>query len=133
MFLCGSFFVHGAREFHVRGRVAHRGENSSNLQDDEIHALLAERLQAKLSRDFNTADGIQAELIENGVYVHDGFKQWRADGVPFGNRTDEQDWSWFLQKVDETQDRCQSAQEAERRGAQKGDRGEGTQAPGRRV
>ena len=59
------------------------GENTSNLQDDEIHALLAERLQAKLSRDFNTADGIQAELIENGVYVHDGFKQWRADGVPF--------------------------------------------------
>ena len=64
------------------------GDNTSNLQDDEIHALLAERLQAKLSRDFNTADGIQAELIENGVYVHDGFKQWRADGVPFETISD---------------------------------------------
>ena len=64
------------------------GENSSKLQDDEINALLAERLQAKLSRDFNTADGIQAELIENGVYVHDGYKQWRADGVPFETISD---------------------------------------------
>lgn len=59
------------------------GDIASSFAEEEIHQLLAERLQAKLARDFNTADDIQAELISNGVYVHDGLKQWRADGVPF--------------------------------------------------
>lgn len=59
--------------------------NSSTLSDTEIHELLATRLQAKLRRDFQTADGIQFDLIDAGVYVHDGNKEWRADGIPFGD------------------------------------------------
>lgn len=47
--------------------------------------MLAERLQAKMSRNFQVADSIQMELIESGVFVHDGMKAWRADGVPYGN------------------------------------------------
>jgi len=61
------------------------GPNQTSLSDEEIHGLIAERLQAKLSRDFNTADRIQSELLQSGVYVHDGMKEWRADGVPFGD------------------------------------------------
>ena len=61
------------------------GANASSLSEDEIHAMIAERLQAKLGRDFQTADRIQYELLNSGVYVHDGMKEWRADGVPFGD------------------------------------------------
>jgi len=61
------------------------GANTSTLTEPEIHELLADRLQAKLRRDFDTADGIQYTLIEAGVFVHDGNKEWRADGIPFGD------------------------------------------------
>eukprot|EP00521_Asterionellopsis_glacialis_P012310 CAMPEP_0195308814 /NCGR_PEP_ID=MMETSP0707-20130614/38422_1 /TAXON_ID=33640 /ORGANISM="Asterionellopsis glacialis, Strain CCMP134" /LENGTH=703 /DNA_ID=CAMNT_0040373101 /DNA_START=114 /DNA_END=2226 /DNA_ORIENTATION=- len=61
------------------------GPNQTSLADEEIHGLIAERLQAKLNRDFNTADRIQVDLLDSGVYVHDGMKEWRADGVPFGD------------------------------------------------
>mmetsp|Transcript_28843 Transcript_28843/g.42565 ORF Transcript_28843/g.42565 Transcript_28843/m.42565 type:complete len:846 (-) Transcript_28843:18-2555(-) len=57
--------------------------NNSDLSDDQIHSLLAERLQAKFSRDYNVADSIQNQLIDSGVFVHDGLKEWRADGEPF--------------------------------------------------
>ena len=53
-----------------------------------LHRLLAERLQAKMSRNFEVADGIQNDLIEAGVFVHDGLKEWRSDGVPFGDMGD---------------------------------------------
>ena len=36
-----------------------------------------------MARDFRNADAIQQELLQGGVYVHDGFKQWRADGTNF--------------------------------------------------
>jgi len=42
-------------------------------------------LQAKFSRDFRTADAIQMELIDGGVFVHDGMKEGRADGIPYGS------------------------------------------------
>jgi cysteinyl-tRNA synthetase len=45
--------------------------------------MLANRLQAKFARDFHTADSIQTTLIEGGVFVHDGKKEYRTDGVPF--------------------------------------------------
>ncbi|GMI11102.1 hypothetical protein TrRE_jg448, partial [Triparma retinervis] len=55
---------------------------------DSINALLAERLQAKLSRDFHTADGIQVRLQEElDVIVHDGYKEWRGDGSDFAYKT----------------------------------------------
>jgi hypothetical protein len=61
------------------------GPNTSNLNEDKIHELLADRLQAKMSRAFAEADRIQYVLIDAGVFVHDGRKEWRADGVPFGD------------------------------------------------
>jgi cysteinyl-tRNA synthetase len=61
------------------------GPNTSNLSELDIHAMLAERLEAKLGRQFNVADRIQADLIQGGVFVHDGRKEWRADGIAFGD------------------------------------------------
>ncbi len=61
------------------------GPNTSSLSVEEIHGLLAERLQAKMSRNFNVADSIQMDLIDAGVFVHDGMKEWRSDGVAFGD------------------------------------------------
>ena len=60
------------------------GPNSSTLTDDEIFALIADRRQAQRDRDFEEADNIRHQLKVSGVYVEDGLKQWRADGVPFG-------------------------------------------------
>ena len=61
------------------------GPNVSSLSDEQIHKLLAERLQAKMSRSFDIADRIQMQLIDSGVYVHDALKEWRADGIPYGD------------------------------------------------
>lgn len=47
----------------------------------QVDALLAARLTAKLSRDFQTADAIRDELRDLGVIMHDGTKMWRGDGV----------------------------------------------------
>jgi len=66
-------------------------KDTSDLSDerlDEINSLLAERLQAKLSRDFGTADAIQIKLQQElDVIVHDGYKEWRGDGTDFAFKT----------------------------------------------
>jgi len=61
------------------------GPNQSALSEQDIHDMLAERLQCKLARNFRVADAIQNELYQNGVFVHDGMKEWRADGIGFGD------------------------------------------------
>ena len=61
------------------------------LTEPEIDSLLAERLQAKMSRDFDTADEIQKHLKDQGVLVMDGFKQWRADGKEW-ERSQRAEW-----------------------------------------
>ena len=63
---------------------ADSGSNNSKFSESEIHELLSERLQAKFAREFRVADSIQMELIDGGVFVHDGLKEWRADGMPYG-------------------------------------------------
>lgn len=79
----------GSRDFGPNGHDYHlsedAGENASGLSEEDIHGLLAERLQAKMRRNFDVADSIQTNLINEGVYVHDGMKEWRADGIPFGD------------------------------------------------
>lgn len=70
---------------HDYRRSSDAGPNTSDFSEDEIHNLIAQRLQAKLSRNFNKADELQAQLLSNGVYVHDARKEWRADGIPFGD------------------------------------------------
>lgn len=57
--------------------------NNSMFTESDIHILLANRLQAKFDRDFPTADAIQMELINGGVYIQDELREWRADGVPY--------------------------------------------------
>ena len=61
--------------------------NNSMFAESDIHTLLAKRLQAKFDRDFRTADAIQMELINGGVYIQDELREWRADGVPYDNNS----------------------------------------------
>ncbi|MGK3755613.1 MAG: hypothetical protein ACI8RD_007923 [Bacillariaceae sp.] len=70
---------------HDYKQTKESGPNTSGFSEQEIHNMLAERLVAKLSRDFGTADSIQTDLVARGVFVHDGTKEWRFDGVPYGN------------------------------------------------
>merc|ERR1719232_2591572 len=59
------------------------GPNSSPLTDDEINRLIADRLACKMAREFEDADEILDILRQNGIYINDGSKEWRADGVEF--------------------------------------------------
>lgn len=77
-----------------QGRQAHiklfkqcpdSGPNTSTFSDEEVVNMVAVRRQAQLDRDFKTADTIRYNLKNAGVYVEDGLKEWRADGVPFGS------------------------------------------------
>lgn len=61
------------------------GPNVSSMSEAEIHARIAERLQCKMSRIFRDADAIQMDLEKIGVYIHDGKKEWRADGESYGD------------------------------------------------
>eukprot|EP00977_Amphora_coffeiformis_P020193 scaffold8005_cov275-Amphora_coffeaeformis.AAC.11 len=61
------------------------GDNTSPLSDAQIHAQIAERLRCKMTRNFRDADAIQGELERAGVYIHDGRKEWRADGERYGD------------------------------------------------
>eukprot|EP01043_Picozoa_sp_COSAG02_P010386 COSAG02_NODE_364_length_23758_cov_17.250011_9_plen_70_part_00 len=45
-----------------------------------MNGLIAERMQAKMKRDFGTADQIQSELSAMGVEVWDKEKTWAAGG-----------------------------------------------------
>jgi cysteinyl-tRNA synthetase len=47
---------------------------ASSLSEPEIHSMIAQRLKAKMSRNFDRADNIQRDLIDSGVFVHDGMK-----------------------------------------------------------
>ena len=59
------------------------GPISSQMAERSIHNKVAERLVAKMNRDFETADRVQLELAEEGVFINDRTKEWRADGVRF--------------------------------------------------
>ncbi|GMI59200.1 hypothetical protein ScalyP_jg5785 [Parmales sp. scaly parma] len=72
------------------GPFGHDYERSNGDKTDideakmgEINDKIKARLEAKLARDFDTADGIKAELLDMGIELHDGKKQWRADGEDF--------------------------------------------------
>lgn len=59
------------------------GPNSSRMTEAAIHRMVAQRLMAKMNRDFEVADKLQAEMAEDGIFVNDRTKEWRADGVMF--------------------------------------------------
>lgn len=50
---------------------------------NEIHSLIAKRLEFKLIKKYSKADEIRKHLHNNGVRIHDKLKQWRADGGIF--------------------------------------------------
>ena len=57
------------------------GQDNGSTQVDEatVNALLAERMRAKMSRDFSTADRIRDELQRmHGVEVFDKERTWKA-------------------------------------------------------
>jgi hypothetical protein len=74
------FGVHGHDYAQVVSTII---SSSCHLSEPEIHEKIAQRLECKLSRRFRDADAIQQELADAGVYLHDGRKEWRADGERF--------------------------------------------------
>ncbi|KAL3936459.1 MAG: hypothetical protein SGBAC_008224 [Bacillariaceae sp.] len=68
---------------HDYNLAENAGPSQSTLSEPEIHQKLAERLQCKLKRDYNTADRLQAELLKEGVVLNDKKRLWRADGAAF--------------------------------------------------
>ena len=64
---------------------------SCQLSENEIHSLLAERLQCKLDRNYKKADNIQHMMWDAGVRIHDGKRQWRYDGGSFSDDDDGSD------------------------------------------
>ena len=64
---------------------ADAGPIAVDVSESEINAMIAARLRAKMSRNFEEADEIQVQLTDAGVFVHDARKEWRADGIMFGD------------------------------------------------
>jgi hypothetical protein len=46
----------------------------------EIHSLLSRRCQSRLQGKYEEADAVRFDMELNGLHVHDGLMQWRADG-----------------------------------------------------
>ena len=50
----------------------------------QVHEKIRLRMEAKLAKDYVTADSLKEELITAyGVTIDDGRKEWRADGLSF--------------------------------------------------
>ncbi|KAJ1624259.1 hypothetical protein T492DRAFT_1048473 [Pavlovales sp. CCMP2436] len=76
------------RNFGPLGHDYTRADNDVSpmmeAQVKAVNALLASRLAAKMSRDFDGADADLRELKEvHRVFVNDKLKGWRADGLAF--------------------------------------------------
>lgn len=54
--------------------------DACRFTEDQIHLLLYKRQECKHRRQFAEADKILVGLNQNGVYVHDKRREWRADG-----------------------------------------------------
>ena len=59
------------------------GPITCEFTEEQVHNLLASRMQCKMNQEFTRADEIQDELKEAGVYVNDIRQVWRADGKNF--------------------------------------------------
>jgi hypothetical protein len=57
------------------------------LTEEQIHSLIARRLQCKMAQNYSEADQILSGLVAAGVYLQDKRKEWRADGkLSFGTK-----------------------------------------------
>ena len=66
---------------------ADSSEGLAAAEVGEVQELVDERLQAKLSRDFERADELLATLKARGVTISDDRRLWRADGKRFPTHT----------------------------------------------
>ena len=55
------------------------GEPPAGADVAAIEKRLAERVEAKLARDFDKADGLQATLVEMGVFCNDRMWTWSSE------------------------------------------------------
>lgn len=74
------FNRHGHDYIQIGGGI---DTNACQLTLNEIHTLVAKRLEFKLIKRYDKADEIQRQLYHNGVRIHDKLRQWRADGGVF--------------------------------------------------
>ena len=55
-------------------------DGSAQVDEPKVHEMPARRMQAKMGRDFDTADRLRDELRAMGVEVYDKEKTWKAGG-----------------------------------------------------
>jgi len=60
------------------------GNVPEGVDEENLKVIFAKRADAKRARDFETADELQAQLKEMGVFVDDRTKTWGAAGAPDG-------------------------------------------------
>lgn len=81
--------VGGSREVAREGEFrlsSDSGPNESPFSSEEIVDLLAKRRTAQQTRDYEFADSVRNTLKANGVYVDDGQKEFRWDGLAYRQR-----------------------------------------------
>ena len=76
----GKRFPHDGKEYTY---ATNAGPIISGMPEEKITQLIRERFCCRISRDFETADQIQATLLDAGVFVNDNDRTWRADGESF--------------------------------------------------
>ena len=77
----GGFGGGGGGDRAKNGHDYSRGDSGPLPMDEqEIHRKLADRLQCKLSRDFDRADAIRDELKSQGIEIYDKEKMWKSTG-----------------------------------------------------
>merc|ERR1712194_881531 len=63
-------------------------KTSCSLSEETIVERIVERRRAQYSQEFDRADSIRNSLKRHGAYLQDGpQREWRADGIPFGQRS----------------------------------------------
>ena len=76
----------GGRSSQGHDYTRDTGRDSSNIDESTINSMLEERIQAKRSRDFDTADAIRDQLMqEYSVGVDDRERTWRTGCSPSGS------------------------------------------------
>ena len=71
---------------HDYSRVAADGTPFSADDFETFNGLMAARLDAKQSHQYDKADALKAMISDLGVTVSDSARIWRADGVSFGRK-----------------------------------------------